>query len=544
MRAQGLADVLTSFAEPEARPDAASALARWLGTDAVFFMVTDPELGALQPAPGLPQTVQGGSAWRAFVKTCSASVGELTADVDYPVRDARTRATAHVTPNGTALFMFGGEPDAAKLAELVTALPLLGAMFRGELAACLARGEAEVARATGQHANNLAVALDAARGEVERALAESARLNAELQDTDRRKDDFLAMLGHELRNPMAAISGAVEVMRASPHDRAQTARARAVIERQIEQLARLVDDLLDVARITRGKISLRREVLDVEEAVRRAVEATHPLAAAKRHTVKVEVRERVAADADRTRLEQMISNLLTNAAKYTDPDGHITVVVDRDGSDATVSVTDDGIGVPPAMLPRIFEAFLQVEPSLDRSAGGLGVGLTVVSRLAALHGGRVDATSELGKGSTFTVRLPAVAAATLSSPPAPVLVVSTSKKKVLVVDDNADSAEMMVMLIETWGHEAFRAADGRAAIAMAHEVEPNVVLLDIGLPGMDGYEVAAKLRTDPRTRGARIVAVSGYGQDADRVKSRAAGCDEHLVKPVDLHELERVLGSA
>lgn len=544
-RARGALEVLTAFAEPEGRRDAAAALAAWLGVDEIFLMVRDPEVGALQPAPGLPQTVQGGPAWRAFVKKCATTSGEITGDVDYPAHDRITPATAHISSNGAALFLFGGTPDRERLHDFLEALPLLGAVFRGEQEARLARGEAEVARATGQHANDLARALDAARGEVERALAESARLNAELQETDRRKDDFMAMLGHELRNPMAAISGAIEVMRGAPDDPAQTARARAVIERQTEQLARLVDDLLDVARITRGKIALRREVLDVESVVRRAVEATQPLAAAKQHTVVVEVREKVSANADRTRLEQMVSNLLANAAKYTDPGGHITVVIERDGADVVVRVVDDGIGIPPAMLPRIFEAFLQVEPGLDRSAGGLGVGLTVVSRLAALHGGRVDATSELGKGSTFTLRIPAVAAGReVPSKPVPPPIAVTKRKRVLVVDDNTDSAEMLVMLAESWGHEAFRAADGRSAVAMAHELAPDVVLLDIGLPGMDGYEVAASLRTDPKTVGARIIAVSGYGQDADRLKSRAAGCDEHLVKPVAMHEIERVLGRA
>lgn len=541
----GLLDLLTLFAEPDARPRALVEVAEWLGTDEVLLLMRDGEVGALVPVPGASQTVRGGPAWRAFLKTCAAQVGEHTAEVDYPSAERMTRVAAHVTTNGPAFFSFGAAPEPARLAELLTALPLLGAVFRGEHAARLARGEADVARATGRHANDLARALDTARGEVELALEESARLNAELKETDRRKDDFMAMLGHELRNPMAAISGAIEVMRACPDDLEQTARARAVIERQTEQLARLVDDLLDVARVTRGKIALKREALDVETIVRRAVEATQTLTTAKHHVVQVEVRQSVEADADRTRLEQMVTNLLTNAAKYTDPGGHITVVVDRDGGDVVVSVRDDGIGIPPSMLPRIFDAFLQVDPSLDRGAGGLGVGLTVVNHLAALHGGRVEAKSDLGKGSTFTLRLPAIAKGKVSPSKAPPPAVAPSKKKrVLIVDDNTDSAEMMVMLAESWGHEAFRADDGRAAVSLALEIVPDVVLLDIGLPGMDGYEVAAKLRTDPKTLAARIIAVSGYGQDADRLKSRAAGCDEHLVKPVNLRELERVLGRA
>jgi signal transduction histidine kinase len=557
-----LADLIARFAEPANRERAAAELARRLGVDRVLAFVRDPELGAVVPARGFPQTIGGGPAWRAFLKACRQP-GTHAADVDCPSPGPLVSAVAHVAENGAALVLFVGArgaggaggarggPDAEALAFVLKLLPLLGAMFRAEQEARLARGDADVARATSGHANSLALALDAARTDVERALAESARLNTELKETDRRKDDFMAMLGHELRNPMAAISGAIEVMRAQPDDPAHIARARGIIERQTEQLARLVDDLLDVARITRGKISLRVEPLAVKEIVARAVEAVHTLSAAKQQEVVVDVRDDVLACADRTRLEQMVSNLLTNAAKYTDPGGHIRVVVRSEGQDALIEVEDDGIGIAPEMLPRIFDAFLQVDPAIDRAGGGLGVGLTVVHRLAELHGGRVEATSEVGKGSTFALRIPAVDAAKVGADAAAVPssgrkasgVASTkARKRVLVVDDNVDSAEMMVLLVASWGHEAFHASDGPGAVAMAHDLAPDVVLLDIGLPGMDGYEVAARLRDDPLTESARIIAVSGYGQDADRLKSRAAGCDEHLVKPVDIPSLAKVLG--
>jgi signal transduction histidine kinase/CheY-like chemotaxis protein len=543
-----LSPLLARFAEPADRIGAAAELAQRLGVDEVLVLVRDPELGVLVPAPGFAQTLEGGPSWRAFLKTCHTP-GVHVAEVDRPTAAQHARrAVAHVSSSGVGLVMLGGRADEAALACVLEALPLLGAIFRAEHDARLARGEAQVARTTSGHARNLALALDAARGDVERSLAESARLNDELKETDRRKDDFMAMLGHELRNPMAAISGAIEVMRARPDDGAQIERARGIIERQTEQLARLVDDLLDVARISRGKISLRIEPLDIEDIVRRAAETVHAAATAKRHEITIEVKARVQANGDRTRLEQMVTNLLTNAVKYTDPGGHIRVVVDRRDGRAIVEVDDDGIGISPAMLPRIFDAFLQVDPSLDRSGGGLGVGLTVVSRLAALHGGSVDAQSTAGKGSTFTLRLPAIEpGAAAPAPTADEVALSSgrvkTKKRVLVVDDNVDSAEMMVALAENWGHEAFHAVDGRGAVAMAHELRPDVVLLDIGLPGMDGYEVAARLRDDPVTQGARIIAVSGYGQDSDRLKSRAAGCDEHLVKPVDLGSLARFLRS-
>jgi signal transduction histidine kinase/CheY-like chemotaxis protein len=533
--------LLARFAEAADRQAAAAELARHLGVDEVLAFVRDPELGVLLPVPGFPQTVVGGASWRAFLKTC-ATPGTYTAEVDYGARETPTRVVAHVSASGGALLFFGGAPDERAVTAAVELLPLLGALFRAEHEARLARGEAEVARASGGHATNLALALDAARTEVERALAESARLNAELQETDGRKDEFMAMLGHELRNPMAAISGAIEVMRSRPDDAEHIGKARAIIERQTEQLARLVDDLLDVARITRGKIALRVELLDVEEIVRRAIESTHGAVTAKQHELRLETRSRVHTNADRTRLEQMVTNLLTNAVKYTDPGGHILIEIDREGADAIVRVEDDGIGIAPEMLPHIFDAFLQVDAALDRGAGGLGVGLTLVRRLALLHDGRVDAQSTLGKGSVFTLRLPAADPARSHPAPEQPARATLVKKRVLVVDDNFDSAEMMVALAQNWGHEAFHAGDGRAAVAMAHELAPDIVLLDIGLPGMDGYEVAAKLRVDPVTQRALIIAVSGYGLDADRLKSHAAGCDEHLVKPVDLKQLARVLG--
>lgn len=537
--ADGLIALLAGFAAPATRIDAARQLAHRLGVDRVLLYVRDPELGTLQPAPGFPQTVQGGAEWRAFVRSC-ARPGTYDADVD------GMHVTAYVR-NDVALFIFGGTLDRDVLEHTLAAMPLVGGILKAEHETKLAEGQAQLARVSGRHANDLAVALDAARAQGEKALAELARLNAELRDRDRRKDDFLAMLGHELRNPMAAISGAIEIMRAQPDDVDRIAKARVVLERQAEQLARLVDDLLDVARITRGKVVLKRERLELESVARRAVDAARAIAEAKGHELELDVRTPVLVEGDRTRVEQMITNLLTNAIKYTDAGGHIRVIVDRDGSDARVAVDDDGIGIPENMLARIFDAFQQVEPTIDRSAGGLGVGLTVVSRLAELHGGRVEVTSQPGQGSRFSIRLPAITRDAVGSVPIVEDEVSAARaaepgsKRILVVDDNIDSGEMMVDVTQSWGHEAHLAPDGPQAVAMARELRPDVVLLDIGLPGMDGYQVAARLREEPLTRGACIIAVSGYGQDSDRLKSRAAGCDAHLVKPVDLKTLRRHL---
>ena len=500
-------DAVLRLAGPAQRPAAAETLARHLGVERLMIFIPDPELGVLLPAPGFPQTIAGGAAWRAFLRRC-ATPGVHRDEVDWPRGDATSPVLAHVAPDGLTLLLFGADPDAGALAELVAWLPLIGALFRSELAARLAHGEAEVARASGRRARELAIALDAARGELERALTESARLNAELQDIDRRKDEFMAMLGHELRNPMSAICSALEVMRLRPDD---DGRARRIIERQTAQLSRLVDDLLDVARISLGKIVLRREQLAVEQIVRNAIDAARPLIDARGHDLRLDVRAAPHVDADHTRLDQMVTNLLTNAAKYTDPGGHIRIVVDRDGDDALIVVEDDGIGIAPAMLPRIFDVFQQVVPSIDRASGGLGVGLTVVSRLAALHGGRVHAISEPGRGSTFTLRLPALPAGTPDAAPDLATPPPAARRRVLIVDDNVDAAEMLATLAQVWGHETVQAHDGPTAVAVARERRPDIVLLDIGLPGMDGYEVATALRSDPRTRDARIIAVSGYG---------------------------------
>lgn len=538
--------LVAQLADTCTREAAAGELARALGVDRVLLFVRDPELGSLLPAEGFPQTLRAGAAWRAFVRGCSepgryeADVGEVDGAGPDP------HVVAYVEAD-SALFLFGRPTADAELLEVfLGALPLVGAMLRAEYKVRLAEADAALARATGRHANDLATALDAARVDVERALAESARLNAELEERDRRKDDFLAMLGHELRNPMAAISGAIEVLRLEAGDPSQVRKARAILERQAEQLAHLVDDLLDVARITRGKVVLRPEVIEVGVVVQRAVDAARAAADAKGHRLSLEVRRRIEANADRTRLEQIVTNLLTNATKYTDPGGHIRVLVDEEDGNAVISVADDGIGIPEHLLPRVFEAFHQVDPAIDRGAGGLGIGLTVASRLAALHQGRIDVTSAVGVGSTFSLRIPArdgpnQVAVEEPTPGAPEAREAGGPLRILVVDDNLDSAEMLSALLASWGHETHVAGDGPSAILRAKEMRPDVVLLDIGLPGMNGFAVAARLRDEPATANVRILALSGYGQESDRLKSRAAGCEEHLVKPVDIALLKRLL---
>ena len=531
--------IIGRLADVVSRRAASVELAERFGVDEFLLFVKDPELGVVLPAPGFPQTRGGGAEWRAFLAKCGEPGLHRATVVDTETTKS-SPALAYAGEDGTTLVLVGGTPDADEVERFLPTLPLVSAILRAENVAQLATGEATAARAAARHAEGLASALDATRSELEKALADAARLNGELKEADRSKDEFLAMLGHELRNPMAAISGALALMRAREGDTSVAARGRAIIERQAEQLARLVDDLLDVARITRGKITLRVHRVDVREIVRRAIETTRPLLDQKHHTLRVSDGAATWATADSTRLEQMITNLLTNAAKYTDPGGMVTVDVDREGGHVVVRVSDSGIGIAPEVLARVFEPFFQVTQALERSQGGMGMGLALVRQLAELHGGSADARSEVGKGSVFSIRIPACDDAPPLSTRAPSHA-ATAGRRVLVVDDNVDSAEMLSELVASWGHDARRANDGLSAVEIARAYRPEAVVLDIGLPGLDGYEVARALRQMPETRACFIVAVSGYGAREDREKSRAAGMDAHLVKPVDFAALQALI---
>jgi signal transduction histidine kinase len=380
---------------------------------------------------------------------------------------------------------------------------------------------------------------------------ENVRLVHELREADRRKDEFLAMLAHELRNPLAPIRNALEILRLRGRDRRAAAReAWDMVERQTEQLSRLVDDLLDVSRITRGKITLQRAPVEVAEVVRRAVETSRPLIEARRHTLQVQLPPRpLWVEGDLTRLAQVVLNLLNNAAKYTDEGGQLSVAVEAPAegngwpAEVVIRVRDTGMGIRPEMLPRVFDLFTQADRTLDRAQGGLGIGLTLVRRLVQMHGGRVEAHSEgPGKGSEFMVRLP------LYRGPLPEpddsgdgAAVAAPPRRILVVDDNRDSAQSLATLLRLTGNDVLAANDPRAALEAAARFRPEVAILDIGLPGMDGYELARRLRSLPGLEHLRLAALTGYGSEEDRRRSRDAGFDDHLVKPVEMETLQAFL---
>jgi signal transduction histidine kinase len=372
-------------------------------------------------------------------------------------------------------------------------------------------------------------------------VTEQRRLQRALEETDRRKDEFLAMLAHELRNPVAPIASSAELLSRLVPQENQRALV-GIIQRQAVHLGRLLDDLLDVARITQGRIELRREVIDVAAGVQLAIETAEPLIRSKGHQLTLtQMLEPIYVSADKVRLAQCIANVLVNAAKYTPDGGEIRIRPYVDGSTAVVEISDNGIGVAPEFLPRIFELFTQSERGLDRSQGGLGVGLTVCKQIVELHGGSVAASSPgVGRGATFTIRLPLAAqpaAVTRAAEPQP-----DALLRVLIVDDNRDAADSLAMLLQFEGRQTLCVYSGEEALQVLTAFDPQLVLLDIGLPGIDGYEVAGRLKAAaPKLH---VIALSGYGQLEDRQRSTAAGFDAHLVKPVDLDALKHVLALA
>ncbi len=391
-------------------------------------------------------------------------------------------------------------------------------------------------------ANQAAVVLQHRRAE--EALQQSQNL---LREADRRKDEFLAILAHELRNPLAPIRNSLAVLRQADGNRAVREKAQAMMERQIRQMVRLVDDLLDVSRITRNKMELRKERVELASAVQSAVETSAPLFQESGHRLMVSLPpEPIPLHADATRLAQVLANLLNNAAKYTEPGGSVWLTAERRGAEVMVSIRDTGIGIPAVMLPRIFEMFTQVDPSLERTHGGLGIGLTLVRRLVEMHGGTIQAASAgPGQGSEFTVRLPVLeeqvqepdraargAAAATAQP----------RRRILVVDDNEDTADSLSLLLTLSGNDVRSAHDGLRAVELAAEFRPDVVLLDVGLPKLNGYDAARRIR-DHLGEDVVLVAVTGWGQEEDKRRAKEAGFDFHQVKPLDPARLQELLAS-
>lgn len=381
-----------------------------------------------------------------------------------------------------------------------------------------------------------------ARDITERKKAENA-----LKEQDRRKDEFLAVLAHELRNPLAPLRNGLQVLRLAESDVATRASARAMMERQLAHMVRLIDDLLDISRINRNKMELRRSRIQLAEIMSNAAEVARPMIEAAGHEFHMaKPSESILVHADLTRMAQLFGNLLTNSAKYTDHGGRIEFVSERVGDEAVVSVRDNGIGIPASALPHIFEMFSQVESGDTRGTGGLGIGLALVKGLVERHGGTVTAHSDgPGKGSTFTVRLPIapqIPEPTTSSPASEDTEPTAARPwRILVVDDNEDSAHSMAKVLKLLGNEVRTADDGVAAVEIAEQYSPELILMDMGMPQLDGYEATRRIRAQPWGKSIIIVALTGWGQEGDKARSRNAGCNHHLVKPVAFEDLELLL---
>ena len=538
-----------ALAEVARRGPAAERLARHLGGIALLILIEDPEVEAFVPAPGFPQTLPGGPSWRALLEAPPRS-GVHRYDLGYPTAD-RMMPTCVYAEAGILLLVIG-ECDPAAVADVGTIAPLLAAVMRNEHAVLAARGELAVARSQARQAEVLTQALDAVRAENERTVRELEAQTRELHDAQTRaeagaqaKDEFLAMLGHELRNPLSPIVTALQLMRLKN----QSSREQDIIERQVGSLMRLVDDLLDVSRITRGKVELRCARVEVAEVAARAIEMASPSLEKKRQRLVVDIPAvGCVVNADSSRLAQVLANLLTNAAKYSDADTEIAFSARRDEGEIRISVRDQGIGIGPEMLGVVFDIFVQNRQTLDRSQGGLGLGLAIVRSLVELHGGTVAACSDgEGRGSEFVVRLPpATGPAMLPAARHRLASVhglarsSLAPSRVLVVDDNDDATMLMSEALDSLGYEVRTAPDGPTALRVAAEFKPQIALLDIGLPVMDGYELARRLRATTGSEPLRLVAVTGYGQQENARRSLEVGFEAHLVKPIALEQLQAV----
>ena len=509
---------------------AVPGLADWCAID---MLEADGSIQQLAVAHVNPDKVkQAHELQRRYPLDPSAEVG-----VPRVLRTGKTEWTAVVPDEGLVRAAKDPEQLALWRSLGLTSVILAPLVARGRTIGVISLVSAESGRQYTEADVRLAEDL-ATRAAV---AVDNARLFRDVELADRRKNEFLAMLGHELRNPLAPIVTALHLLRQKSDGALE--REIAVIDRQSQLLTRLVDDLLDVSRITRGKIELNLAPLKISEVLSRAVELAHPLLEAREQRLETRLDAGLWVEGDSLRLAQVIANLLSNAAKYSPHGSAIVLAAAREGDRVVIRVSDNGQGIPPDLLPFVFDLFVQGDRSLDRSQGGLGIGLTLVRELVALHGGSAQAKSGgVGKGAEVIVRLPA------KKPPETPIVSrppparrAPGRKRILVVDDNADAADLLAEALTDDGHEVTTAHDGLAALAMAEKVNPEVILLDIGLPGMDGFEVAKTLRNKPAFARTRLIALTGYGQDSDRTKALAAGFDLHLVKPIDLETLLRAL---
>jgi signal transduction histidine kinase len=524
------------------------------GADAYLTSVAEPPvmvatIRALLRMRGAEERSRGNEA-RLRIALAAGGLGEWDLDISTGVLTCSAQCKANFGRPTDLAFSLAELQEAIHPDDRAEALAVLrraidrGNGYDSEYRVVCPSGEVRWILMRGQsvqfggHRKLIGVSLD---------ITQQKRAEETLKEADRRKDEFLAMLAHELRNPLAPIRTALEVERQPGADHTAITRARETMARQLSNMVRLIDDLLDVSRITKGKVELRRERVELAAVLGTAIETSRPLIEAGRHELKTTLPTTpVWLDADPTRLAQVVSNLLNNAAKYTPEGGSIrlsaAVTPGPKGKWVEIRVADNGTGIPPDVLPRMWDMFAQADRTIGRSQGGLGIGLTLVKWLVELHGGAVHAWSGgKGQGSEFIVRLPVTEATDVPRDHTTSKAQKSPTRRILVVDDNVDGRETMAMLLELSGHAVRTAEDGPSALRVADEFRPDVILLDIGLPGMDGYQVAQQIRANPALHQVRLIALTGWGQDSDRERSQHAGFDLHLVKPVDPVALSQVL---
>jgi len=526
-----LGDALRPLATPsEVRRMACRVLNHHLGASRTFYAAIDPS--------GTQSVVADDESNGVPCVTGRYRLEDFGEGVIGPLREGRVVVVNDIGGDDR-LDAASRAVHAGYLATAYIGVPLIK---EKRLAACLVVQQSSPRAWTAEEVALVEEAADRTWAAVERARAEQ-----ELREADRRKNEFLAILAHELRNPLAPLRNALEVMKLARGDSKLLEQSRDIMVRQLTQMVRLIDDLLDVSRISRGKLELRRERVELEQIIRLAVETSRPLvdAASLRLTTTLSA-EPLIVDADPTRLGQVFANLLNNAAKYNERGGEIVLTTEKQGECALIRVRDTGIGIPAEMLPRVFDMFLQVDGSLEKAQGGLGVGLSLVKGLVELHGGSVEARSDgPGRGCEFIVQLP-LARTTMAKPlrrTRKELAAATDRRRVLVVDDNRDAASSLGMVLDALKYKTRIAFDGVQAIEAAAEFRPNVVLLDIGMPQLNGYEACRRIRKKSWGRNMVIVALTGWGRLPDQERSKAAGFDFHLVKPVDPALLARLLSS-
>ena len=548
-----LVAIFTDLQFRESRLSGTKNLATYMGAESTAVFGKDHEVDAFLPALGMPQTLRGGFKWKSFLSQCAQS-GIFSAIV--PRHDGfETPAIGLADKSGNAVIVFLGcnELDQSTQLEVLALLPILGATLVTERRASAAEGRATAARHASKVASELTTVLDANRRELQAAwqsaeaeIQARRRVEEKLRDADRRKDEFLAMLGHELRNPLVPISAAAQLLRTGRLDEERIRKTSDVIIRQVDHMTGLVNDLLDVSRVTRGLATIEKAPIEIRTIVADALEQAAPLIHARGHHLTMELAPSSAiVDIDQKRLVQVVTNVLNNAAKYTPDNGRILLRTEVRGPSVLIEITDNGIGMTSDLTSRVFDLFTQAHVTPDRNSGGLGLGLALVKSLVELHGGSVAASSDgLGQGSSFVIRLPLTEDSVASD--TSIRITSTIQPaetalKILVVDDNVDAAEMIAMLLETTGYEVFIEHGAKRALERTVSEKPNVCLLDIGLPGMNGNELARQIRKLPGMATVVLIALTGYGQEDDRANTRAAGFDHHFVKPIDTTELASVL---